>query len=50
MEGVYMKKFLYVRSANSDVEYISDMNLQPFFEKNKNFLEFPGLFFTDSEK
>lgn len=45
-----MKKFLYVRSANSDVEYISDMNLQPFFEKNKNFLEFPGLFFTDSEK
>ena len=44
-----MKKRLYVRSANSDVVYISDMDIKPFFEKNKNFLEFPGLFFTDRE-
>ena len=44
-----MKERLYVKSSNSDVVYESDLELKSFFEKNQNFLEFPGLFFTDEE-
>ena len=38
---------LYVKSANTDLIYESEMELKSFFEKNRLSIEFPGLFFSD---